>query len=95
MILLLVSLMVLLLIGVPIAYSLGLSGLVYFLIMQPGLIGVLPQRVLSGMDLYTMIALPLFILMGLVMNASGITARLIDFCLMLVCLLYTSDAADE
>ncbi|QGQ70087.1 TRAP transporter large permease subunit [Halomonas sp. PA16-9] len=84
MILLLVSLMVLLLIGVPIAYSLGLSGLVYFLIMQPGLIGVLPQRVLSGMDLYTMIALPLFILMGLVMNASGITARLIDFCLMLV-----------
>ncbi|MGY0552111.1 TRAP transporter large permease [Vreelandella sp. 2A-K22] len=84
MILLLVSLMLLLLIGVPIAYSLGLSGLVYFLIMQPGLIGVLPQRVLSGMDLYTMIALPLFILMGLVMNASGITARLIDFCLMLV-----------
>ncbi|BBI60949.1 hypothetical protein HSBAA_22550 [Vreelandella sulfidaeris] len=54
------------------------------MIMQPGLIGVLPQRVLSGMDLYTMIALPLFILMGLVMNASGITARLIDFCLMLV-----------
>ncbi|WP_447893644.1 MULTISPECIES: TRAP transporter large permease [unclassified Vreelandella] len=84
MTLLLIALFALLLIGVPIAYSLGLSGLLYFIVLQPNLIGVLPQRVLSGMDTYTMIALPLFILMGLIMNASGITTRLIDFCLMLV-----------
>lgn len=84
MTLLLLSLFAFLLIGVPIAYALGLSGILYFLFLQPELMGVLPQRVLAGMDSYTMIALPLFILMGLVMNASGITARLIDFCLMLV-----------
>ncbi|MGQ7249285.1 TRAP transporter large permease [Halomonas sp. V046] len=84
MTLLLVSLFAMLLIGVPIAYSLGISGILYFVFLEPDLIGVLPQRMLAGMDLYTMIALPLFILMGLVMNASGITSRLIDFCLMLV-----------
>lgn len=84
MTILLLGLFALLLLGVPIAYALGLSSALYFLILQPGLIGVLPQRVMSGMDIYTMIALPLFILMGLLMNASGITARLIDFCLLLV-----------
>ena len=38
----------------------------------------------AGMDSYTLIALPLFILMGQLMNESQITARLIDFCLLFV-----------
>ena len=38
----------------------------------------------AGMDSYTLIALPLFILMGQLMNESKITARLIDFCLLFV-----------
>jgi tripartite ATP-independent transporter DctM subunit len=84
MTLLLVSLVVFLVIGVPIAYSLGLSGLCYFLVHQPELIGILPQRVFAGMDSYAMIALPLFVLMGLLMNSSGITTRLIDFSLLFV-----------
>jgi tripartite ATP-independent transporter DctM subunit len=45
---------------------------------------VLPQRLFSGMESYALIALPLFILMGQVMNKGGITARLIQFCLMFV-----------
>jgi TRAP-type mannitol/chloroaromatic compound transport system permease large subunit len=84
MIILLVSLIVFLVLGIPIAYSLGLSGFCYFLVVQPELLPVLPQRLFAGMNSYAMIALPLFITMGLLMNASGITTRLIDFSLLLV-----------
>jgi TRAP-type transport system large permease protein len=84
MTILLLSLVVLLVIGVPIAYSLGISGFLYFVIIHPELIPILPQRLFSGMESYSMIALPLFILMGLLMNAGGITTRLIDFSLLFV-----------
>ncbi len=84
MIILLVSLAVLLVLGVPIAYSLGLSAFMYFILEQPDLMAILPQRLFSGMNNYALISLPLFILMGLVMNSSGITARLIDLSLLLV-----------
>ena len=84
MFILLGSLVVLLAIGVPIAYSLGLSALAYFLIEQPALIGILPQRLFAGIDNYALISLPLFILMGLVMNAGGITARLLDLSMFFV-----------
>jgi TRAP-type transport system large permease protein len=78
------SLAVFLVLGIPIAYSLGLSGLCYFAIMHPELLPVLPQRFYAGMDSYAMIALPLFVLMGLLMNEGGITTRLIDFSLLFV-----------
>ena len=84
MLLLLMSLAVLLLLGVPVAYSLGLSAAFYFLVMRPELMGVLPQRFFAGMDSYALIALPMFILMGQLMNGSGITERLISFCLIFV-----------
>jgi len=84
MIILLVSLVVFLVLGIPIAYSLGLSGFCYFLVVHPELLPVLPQRLFAGMNSYAMIALPLFITMGLLMNASGITTRLIDFSLLIV-----------
>jgi tripartite ATP-independent transporter DctM subunit len=78
MLILLLSLFVLLFIGVPIAYALGLSALAYFIVEQPMLIGVLPQRFFAGINSYALISLPLFILMGFVMNSGGITGRLLD-----------------
>ena len=84
MTILLLSLVVFLVIGVPVAYSLGLSAFTYFVLVQPDIMHVLPQRLFSGMESYALIALPLFILMGQVMNKGGITARLIQFCLMFV-----------
>lgn len=82
MTLLLCSLVALLVMGVPVAYSMGTSGLLYFLIHQPTLITVLPARVFAGMDSSVMIALPLFIVMGHFMNHGGLTSRLIDFCML-------------
>ena len=84
MIILLASLAVFLALGIPIAYCLGLSGFFYFVFKQPGLVPILPPRFFAGMDLYAMIALPLFVLMGLLMNAGGITTRLINFSMLFV-----------
>jgi|TARA_B110000914_G_scaffold98443_1_gene86616 tripartite ATP-independent transporter DctM subunit len=71
-------------IGIPIAFSLGLSTAVYFLFFNIELLQVIPQILFAGMDSYTLIALPLFILMGQLMNESNITSRLIDYCLIFV-----------
>ena len=79
MLILLGSLLVFLLLGVPIAYSLGLSGLAYFTFVHPELLSILPARLYAGMNSYAMIAMPLFVFMGLLMNSGGITSRLIDF----------------
>jgi len=81
---LLISLIIFLVIGVPIAYSLGLSAFLYFITYHPELLIILPQRFYAGLNMYALIALPLFILMGLLMNESGITSRLIDFSLLFV-----------
>ncbi|MCH7731613.1 MAG: TRAP transporter large permease [Candidatus Marinimicrobia bacterium] len=82
MTILLVSLLIFLVFGIPVAYSLGLSAFSYFIIVRPELLQILPQRFLSGMNMYALIALPLFILMGLLMNKTKITSRLIDFSLL-------------
>jgi len=81
---LLISLVIFLIIGIPIAYSLGLSAFCYFIFYHPELLQILPQRFFSGLNIYALIVLPLFILMGLMMNATGITTRLIDFSLLFV-----------
>ncbi len=84
MLILLLSLVVFMLIGVPIAFSMGLSSLIYFFLYQPALIAVLPARVFAGMDSSIMLSLPLFIVMGHLMNHGGLTTRLIDFCMLFV-----------
>jgi tripartite ATP-independent transporter DctM subunit len=84
MIVLLFSLFAFLAIGVPIAFSLGLSTTLYFIIFNKDLLQVVPQMLFAGMDSYTLIALPLFILMGQLMNESKITSRLIDYCLIFI-----------
>lgn len=81
--LLLFGLLALIAAGVPIAYSLGVSVLLYILLDDPQLLLVLPLRVFAGFNSYALISLPLFILMGQVMNSAQITSRLIDFSMLL------------
>jgi tripartite ATP-independent transporter DctM subunit len=81
---LLISLVIFLVFGIPVAYSLGLSAFSYFIIYHPELLQILPQRFFSGLNLYALIALPLFILMGLIMNQTKITSRLINFSMLFV-----------
>jgi len=76
----------LVLIGVPIAVSLGLAAVVA-MVAGPGGVASLPNAALvmfSGATSFPLIAIPLFILAGAIMNASGISRRLIDFASSLV-----------
>lgn len=74
-----ISLMVLfMLIGVPIAVCIGLPTLIYFL-NTPELLIVLPQRMVAGLNNFSLLAVPLFILVGELMNCGGMTDRLFGF----------------
>ena len=69
------------LIGIPIAISLGLVA-VLAMITGPGGVGSIPNVGLvmfSGATSFPLIAIPLFILAGAIMNASGISRRLVAF----------------
>jgi len=70
--------LVLLLLGIPICYAVGIPSMVYFLFFHPELLTIVPLRVFAGVDAISLIALPLFITMGLMMNAGGLTQRIID-----------------
>ncbi len=70
------GLLVFLLLSVPIAFSLGLSGLLGIVSANVPLL-VLPQRMVIGLNHFTLIALPFFIFAGALMDQGGISARLI------------------
>jgi tripartite ATP-independent transporter DctM subunit len=74
----------LLLIGTPIAFCLGVSGVVGFLLHDPGLLRLIPQRMYAGVDSFPLMAVPFFILAGELMGTSGILARLVRLAELLV-----------
>jgi tripartite ATP-independent transporter DctM subunit len=64
-------------IGMPIAYAIGISGVAFFL-QHPELpLTMIAQLPISQTQNFTLLAVPLFILAGNLMNASGITNRLV------------------
>ncbi|TMU57343.1 TRAP transporter large permease [Flagellimonas algicola] len=63
----------------PIAFSLGLSCLVYLIIKGTPLI-VIPSKMYSGIDVFVLLSIPGFILAGNLMNQGGLTAKIILFC---------------
>ncbi len=83
LIILFAALILLILIGTPIGYSLGGAGISYFLAENPNFLMNLPQRVFSGLNSYILIAMPLFMLAGELMNHGGLTKRLINFALLI------------
>ena len=75
MTLVLVLFVVFMLMGMPVAFALGISGTVFFL-QQPTLPMTIPvQVVLSQTQSFLLLAIPLFILAGNLLNESGITER--------------------
>jgi tripartite ATP-independent transporter DctM subunit len=70
-----------LVLGVPIAFVLGLSSLVFFM-TDPSLpMLVYSQQVMAGSDHYVLLAIPFFVLAGLMMEANGMSSRLIELLL--------------
>ncbi|MGY4437085.1 tripartite ATP-independent transporter DctM subunit [Bradyrhizobium sp. F1.13.1] len=73
------------LVGVPIGLSLCLAGLVYIAASgNPVLFQSYPLQLFGGVDSYGLIAIPLFILIGEIMNGGGITRRIVDMAMAFV-----------
>lgn len=67
--------------GVPIAFVLALSSLVFFM-ADPSLpMLVYSQQVMAGTDHYVLLAIPFFVLAGLLMESNGMSSRLIELLL--------------
>jgi tripartite ATP-independent transporter DctM subunit len=85
MILVILSFILFLLMGIPISLVLGMTTIVYFLVTgNTMLLDSAPQRLYSGMENFGLLAIPLFMLTGELMNSGGITNRLVVFARMLV-----------
>jgi tripartite ATP-independent transporter DctM subunit len=70
----------LLLMGMPVGFVLGVTSLVAILkIGMPNLMSIIPSRFYSGCDLFPLMAMPLFILAGEIMNKTDISNRLVNF----------------
>ncbi len=82
----LIVLLGLLALGVPIAYSIGISSLVAILQVIPLDVAVVTgaQRTFVGMSKFSLTAIPFFILAGNLMNQGGIAKRLVDFVMALL-----------
>lgn len=71
--------------GVAIAYVTGAVAVLSFIAAdQARYLAILPQRVLSQLDVFTFLAMPLFILAGELMTRGGITRALIDLAMLIV-----------
>ena len=81
LLIILVVMLVLLFIGVPISYSIGISSLAAILMSVDLDVAVLTgaQRTFVGMSKFSLTAIPFFILAGNLMNQGGVAKRLVDF----------------
>ena len=79
-----VSMIVFLLFGFPVAFALAANGIVFGLIgielglLEPQLFQALPDRIYSVMTNETMLAVPFFTFMGLILERSGMAEDLLD-----------------
>ncbi|MDI2098923.1 TRAP transporter large permease [Ruicaihuangia caeni] len=71
-------LVVLLFLRVPVAFSLLMPSLIYFTIEGRTAINVLVQQTIAGVNSFPLLAVPLFILLGNVVNITGIADRLFE-----------------
>jgi tripartite ATP-independent transporter DctM subunit len=78
------ALVVFLLLGYPVAFALAANGILFALIgihmdlMQPELLQALPERIFGIMRNETLLAIPFFTFMGLVLERSGMAEELLD-----------------
>ncbi|WP_448534933.1 TRAP transporter large permease [Pseudothermotoga sp.] len=80
----LIAFLVFMFLGMPVAFAIGIAGFIWFL-QHPYLPITIPiQLALSQIINFTLLAIPMFIIAGSVMNSAGVTKRLLDFASSLV-----------
>ena len=78
------SMVLLMLIGYPVAFAVGANGLLFGVVgmalglIEPSLLQALPERVFGIMFNETLLAIPFFTFMGLILERSGMAEELLD-----------------
>ena len=75
---------VLMAVGVPIAISMAASSILYMIMFVDIPLVVIAQQMLAGVNKYTLLAIPFFMIAGSLMEHGGISRRLVDFCKVLL-----------
>jgi C4-dicarboxylate transporter, DctM subunit len=70
--------------GVPFSFAIGFTTLTYFVLRPEFPMLHLAQKTFAGLDSFTLLAVPFFLLAGSLMNRGGVTQRLVDFATALV-----------
>ena len=72
-------LIVLILVGVPVAYSMGFTAIVYIMAIDPSFLQVLPTRALTGVNSFILMSIPFFMLAAEIMVRTDISRKLFAF----------------
>ena len=75
-----ITFLVLLLSGLPIFAAIGLSSVTYLVISHDVPLMLIPQKIFVTVNAYSLLAIPLFMLAGELMNSGGITRSILNFC---------------
>ena len=70
--------------GVPIAFALCTSSLAYLVLFSRVPVVIVAQQMLKGVDSFTLMAIPFFVIAGCLMQSGGISKRIVDFAKKLV-----------
>lgn len=73
------TLIVLFLLGLPVAFSMGVASLLTLLLTQDVPLVVVPQRWVAALDSFPLMAVPLFLLAGALMDTGGLATRIVRF----------------
>ncbi|MDE0766249.1 MAG: TRAP transporter large permease [Amylibacter sp.] len=77
-------LLVALMSSVPIAIAIGMATMGALVILSPDFLVLVPQKILAGIDSFTLLAIPMFIFAGTVMGNGGIARRIVNLALIFV-----------
>lgn len=83
-IILVISFIILLVLNVPVAFCMGIATTLAFIVMDLPASTAVAHKIATGIDSFSLLAIPFFILSGILMGQGGIARRLIDFADVLV-----------
>jgi len=83
-IILIISFIILLVLNVPVAFCMGIATVLAFIVMDLPASTAVAHKIATGIDSFSLLAIPFFILSGILMGQGGIARRLIDFADVLV-----------
>jgi len=83
-----VSLILTMMFSIPVGLALGIAAFLGMLYVSPDVLIMMPQKFISGLDSFPLLAIPLFVLAGQLMSKGGIAKRIIDIALIFVGRIY-------